>query len=189
MIILRTRKPASEDPEAFLRHVFHGEDNEQIRVFQGTPADVCDMVADARRWRRDFAYRHFIVAPGEMPAEGMFLDAVDLLAAEFGFPAEDAVVVGHKKPRHGLEGAPYHLHVLVREVDALNGRVLGSSWDFARHEKISRMLEARWGHAVVPGRWNKAALTALRASGALEAETLEAAAAKVRALLSGGSGS
>lgn len=175
MIILRTRKPASEDPEAFLRHVFHGEDNEQIRVFQGTPADVCDMVADARRWRRDFAYRHFIVAPGEMPAEGMFLDAVDLLAAEFGFPAEDAVVVGHKKPRHGLEGAPYHLHVLVREVDALNGRVLGSSWDFARHEKISRMLEARWGHAVVPGRWNKAALTALRASGALEAETLEAA--------------
>ena len=95
-----------------------------------------------------------------------------LLAKEFGFSAEGAVVVGHKKQRHGLEGAPYHLHLLVREVDALTGRVLGTSWDYARQEKVSRTLEARWGHSLVSGRWNSAVVAALQAEGAPEADYL-----------------
>ena len=174
MIIVRSRKLASENPGAFLRHVFHGKDNERIQVFKGTEADVLDMVSDARAWRRDFAYRHFIVAPKEMPAEGMFADAVAELAREFGFDPTRAVAVGHQKPRHGLDGAPYHMHLLVPEVHPATGRVLDSSWDYARHEKVCRRLEARWGHAIVPGRWNKAVMTALRAEGAAEADILEA---------------
>ena len=150
MIIVRSRKLASENPRAFLRHVFHGEGNERIRVFQGTEADVLDMVNDARAWRRDFAYRHFILAPKEMPAEGLFADAMAELAREFGFDPARAVAVGHQKPRHGLDGAPYHMHLLVPEFDTATGRVLDSSWDYARHEKVCRRLEARWGHAIVP---------------------------------------
>lgn len=170
---MRSRKPSGEDPQEFLDHVFRGTDNEAVQVFRGTEADVRDMVADARRWRKDFAYRHFIVAPREMPGRGMFADAVEELAREFGFPAEGAVVVGHRKPRHGLDGAPVHIHVLVREVDPLTGKVLDSSWDYARHEKVCRKLEARWGHALVPGRFNKEVMAALKAEGCSEADILD----------------
>ncbi len=93
------------------------------------------------------------------------LESVTDLALEFGFREEDAVVVGHMKRRVGDRASEYHLHVLVPEVNPVNGKVLGNRWDYARQEKVARLLEARWGHAVVQGAFNRMVVERLRARG------------------------
>lgn len=174
MVIKGFRITAAQGAKGLCQHVFRGTDNERIILLRGTERDVFDMVRDARRWRRKFGFRHFIVAPREVPTRDQFDEAVEALSAEFGFPPDAAVVVGHVKPRQDGESSPFHLHVFAPEVDPATGRVLSSRWSYARHEKVARMLEARWQHSVVPGRFNGPVLRALESEGREEADYLRA---------------
>lgn len=148
-----------------INHLLQGDENEGIRILQGNPADVHDMVADARRHARLFAFRHFVIAPAIETSTADMLATLDALAREFDFDATAAFVVEHRKGR-SLPGAfSGHLHALVGEVDAVTGRVLGSGHSYPRQEKVARLEEARLGHPFVQGRHHKAVLAALQSEG------------------------
>ncbi len=165
MIIQSARLLASKGAQATADHVFRGEANEKIVVIQGSEQALFDMVDDAREWRRTYAIRHFKIAPRENPTRKQLLESVTDLALEFGFREEDTVIIGHVKRRHEDGASPFHLHVLVPEVNPVDGKVLGNSWDYARQEKVARVLEARWGHTVTQGAFNKMVVARLRAEG------------------------
>lgn len=165
MIIQSSRFLASKDVTETGDHVFRGRANERIAVLQGNEQDLHDWMEDARRWRRRFGFRHFKVSPREDCTREQFTEAVEALAAEFGFDPKACVMVGHVKPRQGEAASEFHLHVLVPEVDATTGRVLSSRHSYPRQEKVARVLETRWGHAVVQGQHNVAVLATLRAEG------------------------
>lgn len=165
MVIQRGRIQAAEGADETAAHVFRGKLNKAIVVLRGSEQDLHDWVGDARRWRRRFALRHFKLCPHEDVTLEQYAEAVAELGRELGFDPEDTVQVLHRKPRLAPEATDDHVHLYVREVDPANGRVLASRWDFARQEKVSRLLESRWGHAVVQGQHNYAVLATLRAEG------------------------
>ena len=165
MIIQSSRVPASKDVTETGDHVFRGKANERIVVLQGAEQDLHDWVGDARRWRRKFGFRHFKISPREDCTREQFMEAVEALSAEFGFDPLACVVVGHVKPRQGGAASEFHLHVLVPEVNPVNGRVLSSRHSYPRQEKVARVLESRWGHAIVQGQHNHAVVATLRAEG------------------------
>lgn len=151
-----------------INHLLRGDENEDIRILQGHPTDVHDMVADARRHVRLFAFRHFVIAPAVETSTADMLATLDALASEFDFDAAAVFVVEHRKGR-ALPGAfSGHLHAIVGEVDAVTGRVLGSGHSYPRQEKVARLEEARLGHPFVQGRHHKAVLAALRVEGYAE---------------------
>ena len=145
--------------------MFRGKLNKAIVVLHGSEQDLHDWVDDARRWRRRFALRHFKLCPREDVTPEQYAEAVAELGRELGFDPADTVQVLHRKPRLDPGATDDHVHLYVREVDPANGRVLSSRHDFARQEKVSRLLESRWGHAVVQGQHNYAVLATLRAEG------------------------
>lgn len=148
-----------------MAHLLHGEENDAVRVLRGTPADVADMFADAHRHARVYAVRHFIVAPARAATPAQMLGVLAELGREFGFDPAATFAVEHRKARAVPERFPVHLHVLVPEVDAESGRVLGSAHSYARQERVAREAEHVLGEPFVRGAHHKAVLAALRAAG------------------------
>lgn len=179
---VRTRGGAKRK---LLDHLMHGEDNEEVSLVCGTLHDIDDAFADARRLGREYSLRHWIVAPSRAVADDELLSTVALLAQEFNAGSRRPVVFRHWKGQaHGSvpsNTADRHLHVLMPEVDPVTNSVLSNSNNFARHEKLSRILEAAWGHPFTAGAHNTAVIKALRAEGneplaaALEATFADAA--------------
>ena len=165
MIIQRGRIQAAEGADETAAHVFRGKLNRAIVVLRGCEQDLHDWVGDARRWRRRFALRHFKLCPHENVSLEQYAEAVAELGREMGFDPADTVQVLHRKSRLDPAATGDHVHLYVREVDPANGRVLSSQHDFARQEKVSRLLESRWGHTVIQGQHNYAVLATLRAEG------------------------
>ena len=165
MIIQSARLLASKGAKSTADHVFRGAANERIVVLQGSEQALYDAVEDARAWRRKYGIRHFKIAPRETPTRSQLLESVTDLALEFGFREEDAVVIGHVKRRFNDAASEFHLHVLVPEVNPVTGEVLSSRWSYPRQEKVARVLEARWGHAVTQGAFNRMVIDRLRADG------------------------
>ena len=170
---VRTRGGAKRK---LLDHLMHSEGNEEVSLVCGTLHDIDDAFADARRLGREYSLRHWIVAPSRAVADDELLSTVALLAQEFNAGSSRPVVFRHWKGQvHGSapsNTADRHLHVLMPEVDPVTNSVLSNSNNFARHEKLSRILEAAWGHPFTAGAHNTAVIKALRAEGN---ETLAAA--------------
>jgi hypothetical protein len=165
MLIKATRVRASAGAKALSRHLTNAEDNEAVEIVQGTFADLDDAVADARRFGRIYAVRHFIVAPQVHMDRRQFHDVVAMLAAEFAFDPGSALIVQHTKARAVAGVANEHWHVVVAETDPATGKVLSSHFDHARHEKIARQAEILFGHPIIPGAHDLAVLAALHAEG------------------------
>lgn len=165
MIIEASRRLASQGVGEVADHVLRGPANESISVLQGSEQALHDWVRDARTWRRRFAFRHFKISPSEDLTPEQEGEMLDELATEFAFDRDDALVVRHQKPRHNDAASEFHIHVLAPEVNPVNGRVLSSKWNYARHEKVARVLAARWGHRTVQGEFNKEVIAALRREG------------------------
>ena len=165
MIIQRGRIEASKGADETAAHVFRGKLNKAIVVLRGTGQDLHDWVGDARRWRRKYAIRHFKLCPYADVTPEQYAEAVAELGQELGFDPADTVQVLHRKPRLDAGATGDHVHLYVREVNPVNGRVLSSRHDMPRQEKVSRLLESRWGHAVVQGQHNYAVLATLQAEG------------------------
>lgn len=152
-----------------LRHVMDGEDNDLVELVQGNVADLEDARADALRFGREYSVRHWILSPELDITPQQLAYLLALLAVEFGFEPERAVVWKHRKPRavendcdhFAVENACDHFHVLVPEVDAITGSVLSSSHNFKRHEKLARQVEVVWGHRLTRGAHNRAVASAL----------------------------
>lgn len=143
-----------------LRHVMDGEDNDLVELVQGNVADLEDARADALRFGREYSVRHWILSPELDITLQQLTYLLALLAVEFGFEPERAVVWRHRKPR-AVENDCDHFHVLVPEVDAITGSVLSSSHNFKRHEKLARQVEVVWGHRLTRGAHNRAVASAL----------------------------
>lgn len=179
MIIKGIRVPARQGVQRLVRHLYEGDENEAIRLVQGTPADVADMHADARERGRTYSVRHWIVSPREATNERQFRLMVDMLGREFHFEPERAVIVEHAKSRATPEAFGTHWHVLLGEVDPVSGRVLSSSHNFARHELLARWFEVREGHEIIPGPNTAAVVSEMRRRGLIhEAEAVQEACAK-----------
>jgi hypothetical protein len=181
MIIQSSRLRTTLDLKKLVRHVFHGPANEDILTLMGTPDDLAAMRDDAAAAGKKFAIRHFKIAPEMATTIQQAAEVMKNLAGEFGFAAERAVVIQHKKQKAGRQGYDTHWHVLAPEWDPVRRRVLDSHWMRPRQEKIARQAEIAFGHAVVVGRWNAAvARTLAREGKAAEAAEIEKLAARPR---------
>ncbi|MFL1462599.1 relaxase/mobilization nuclease domain-containing protein [Roseococcus sp. DSY-14] len=172
MIIAATRIRSSSGAGPVLDHVLRGDGNDRVAIVQGTEADVADMVATARHAGATYAVRHYTLSPAKELNDADATDILHALGTEFGFDPAAALLVRHDKGRAATRltrrtGAPLppeaeradvHWHALVGEVDPVTLRVLDSRHWRARHEKVSRTAELRYGHPVVQGRWNRAVL-------------------------------
>ena len=163
MIIKSSRLPTAAGAGGTADHVLRGDKNEDIVLIRGSEKDLHDFVGYARAARKPYAIRHFKISSEEDISPEQEAEAVALLATEFRFDPERVVLVRHKKPRSKKTASEYHLHLLVPEWNPVTRRVLGTSWDRARHEKCSRMLEHSWGHGHVSGRFNSRVLKEMRA--------------------------
>lgn len=153
---IRARGPAFKRA---LNHVMFGDDNDEVELVCGNLADLDDARADALRLGREYAIREFIVAPECEISVEQRVEIVAMLGEEFEFNPKHVVCWRHKKERAtGEEATDQHFHFWVREVDAVTGRVMSCSNDYARHEKISRIAESRWKHRAVPGAHNSSVL-------------------------------
>lgn len=168
MLIKATRLRASAGSGALARHLMDGEDNEAVETVQGTITDLEDAVADARRFGRTYAVRHFIIAPQVEMQRDQFRKVVAMLGEEFGFNPSSCLIVQHAKARAVAGVAGQHWHVVLPETDPATGRVLSSRHDHARHEKIARQVELLLGHPIIAGAHDLAVLAALRAEGKIE---------------------
>ncbi len=168
MIIKSTRVRTSSGAGPWVRHVFEGRDNEHVAELFGSRQDVLDAFEDAQGAGCQFGLRHWVLSPGEQCSRADAETAVRALASEFQFDPRRAVVVEHVKRRAGGVGYERHWHVGVPEWDPVTRRVLPSSWDRARHEKLARVLEVAWGHKPTLGRHTGSVLRALEQEGRLD---------------------
>lgn len=173
MIVKATRIATSSGAGKVGRHVFDGKDNDAIEILDGAPSDLDDMVIDARHATARFAIRHVVISPAEAITREQSKAIAEAWMREFRAADHPYVLVEHQKPRVGGRGSDLHWHLLVAEVNPSTGRVLSSSFSFARNEKIARLAELHLGHALTPGRHNRAVIAALKREGrAAEAAAL-----------------
>jgi hypothetical protein len=172
MIIKRKRiKARGQALKRALDHIIDGEDNDAVALIRGNVADLLDARADAIRFGREYAVRHWSLSPEKLITDNQVAELVDRLSSEFGFEPERAVLWRHTKGR-ASGGCDEHYHLCAPEVDPVTGGVMSSSHDFARHEKISRTVELAWGHATVPCPHMDAVVAALDREAPLSAATL-----------------
>lgn len=176
MIIKATRISTASGHGAIANHVLRGKDNERITHLRGGEADLKAAFDDAEAWKRKKAIRHFAVNPAQKMTRKQANECLQLLAQEFGFDPQRAVVIEHQKPRANEGGHNIHWHILAPEVDPITGATMGDSHMYARQEKIARICEVRFGHEITQGRHNRAVVHALEQEGQREiAEALKAA--------------
>jgi len=144
-----------------LRHVMDGKDNDLVQHLQGNIADLEDARKDALRFGREYSVRHWILSPESEITPAQLAYLIALLAVEFRFDPKLAVVWKHHKDR-AVGACDQHFHVLVREVDAVDGSVMTSSHNFRVHEKLARQVEVAWGHKLTRGAHNRAVASTLK---------------------------
>ena len=175
MIIKSTRHATSDSQTRILNHLVRGDENDRVQVLRGTEADINDLFLDAARFKTTFAIRQFIIAPAEAMTRDQAMGVVAALGEEFRFDPQRVFIVEHQKQRAIDDAFAVHWHLIVPEVEAVTGKVLSSSNDYARQEKIARVVEHECGHRIVLGAHTKSVADALRREGRIElAERLEA---------------
>jgi len=169
MIIKAIRFRSRSNVARLINHLQNGDDNEAISFLSGTSADLVDMHVDATRKGWKYSIRHWIISPHEATTRTQMREVVAMIANEFGFGAERAIIVEHKKHRATADACDTHWHVLVGEVDPVSGRVLKCSYDRIIHELLARFSEYKFGHRFVQGKHTKSVIAGLRQRGAVDA--------------------
>jgi hypothetical protein len=143
-------------------------ENEQVEVLPARGvAALCfqlqlrEMVARAAHGRTELPILHLHVNPPREWSEAKFARHLDVYEAEHGLVGQPRLGVFHRKNGRGHR---HYVWSLVRR----DGSVISMSNDYARREKISRMLEFEFGEPHVAGRHNRAVAAALRREGRLD---------------------
>ncbi|WP_296097358.1 hypothetical protein [uncultured Agrobacterium sp.] len=165
MIIKGLRIRSKSGINRLIRHLRNGDDNETIAFLRGTASDIQDMHSDALFKGAAYSVRHWIVAPHAMMDRPQMRRVLDMIAKEFEFDADRAVVVEHRKRRSTQDATELHWHVLVGEVDPVTGCVLKSSFDRVVHELVARASEYAFGHPFVAGKHTHTVIKGLRKRG------------------------
>ncbi|QKW99420.1 MULTISPECIES: hypothetical protein [unclassified Agrobacterium] len=175
MIIKAVRFRTTSSLNKLISHLQNGDDNDAVEFLRGTATDIADMHRDALTKRSKYSIRHWIIAPREATSRIQMREVLTMIAEEFGFNPERAVIIEHRKPRATAEAHSAHWHVLVGEIDPASGKVLKCSFDRIIHELIARWSEYKFGHRFISGAHTKAVVAGLRERGAIEvAESIDA---------------
>lgn len=158
IIIKSTRIKTKSGPGKIVRHLLDKpEDNEDIQIIQGDRERMREAFDKARTKTKppQYALRHFILSSTEDMTLEQVKETVKKLADEFGFNEEDANIIMHQKKRDGEDISDKHYHITVPEV-LENGRVMTNQKNYAKHEKICRELEHKFGFSHIVGKHNRA---------------------------------
>lgn len=155
MIIKQTQIKAGTARQA-TRYAVERKSNEKVDVLAGDAdalADYADFASKANR--NKYSLRHFIISPDQALKPGQLKEIFSALKKEWGFGDRPYLLTKHLKP--GETDRDAHYHLMIAE-NATNGKVLDSKNKYYRNEKISRLLEAKFGHEIIQGKHNKAVL-------------------------------
>ncbi|WP_249202450.1 hypothetical protein [Gluconobacter kondonii] len=169
MIVQETRIKTSSGQQAVSRHVLSGAKNEAIRLISGSDYLLKDWMKEAKREGIRYGLRHIAFNPSEPMTDQQLSDFAGDICRELGADPERTTFVIHQKD------GKTHGHLLLPEWQ--DSHVLSSKFSWVRLEKLARLTEVELGHALVPGRHDKAIVKALRESGKHDAAT------KVEALI------
>jgi len=169
MIIKAIRFRTRSSVSRLINHLKNGIDNDAVAFLSGTAADITDMHSDALAKRSTYSIRHWIISPHEATSRTQMREVLGMIAGEFGFDPERAVIIEHQKPRTTSDAHFTHWHVLVGEIDPASGKVLRCSFDRIIHELVARWSEFKFGHRFVQGVHTKSVIAGLRKRGASEA--------------------
>lgn len=157
MIVKESRIRTKSGAGALSRHVLHGAKNEAIRVLAGSDWLMRDHIREARRERLTYGLRHIAFNPDKAMSDNQLSDFACRLCEELHADPEHLTLVIHQK-----DGST-HGHLILPEWQG--NHVLESRFTWMRLEKVARLEETRLGHALVPGRHDKAIAKALRREG------------------------
>ncbi|GBR69065.1 hypothetical protein [Gluconobacter kanchanaburiensis] len=169
MIVQETRIKSSSGHQAVSRHVLSGAKNEAIRLVSGGDYLLKDWMKEARREGIRYGLRHIAFNPSEPMTDQQLSAFAKDICRELGADPERTIFVIHQKC------GKTHGHLLLPEWQ--DSHVLSSKFSWVRLEKLARLTEIKLGHALVPGRHDKAIVKALKEAGEYEA------ASKVKALI------
>jgi len=151
-------------------HVLNASNNESIEIICGDPHLVEDLDALAEANGQRFGFRHFIISPDQQMSAEEWDRAIELHKEEFGWGEHNHFIVEHWKHRSNGD-LTAHRHILVENMGP-QGRQLHLSNDYARNEKLARLMEVEFGHSLTKGAHNRAVMEALEDEG--HTETLDA---------------
>ncbi|MFT9027244.1 hypothetical protein [Acetobacter indonesiensis] len=148
------------------RHVLHGAKNEVIRVLAGSDWLMRDHMREAKREGLTYGLRHIAFNPAKAMSDTQLAEFAGRLCQELKADPSHMTLIIHQKD--GLT----HGHLILPEWQG--DHVLSSRFSWMRLEKVARLEELRLGHALVPGRHDKAIAKALHKQGCHhEAERVE----------------
>lgn len=155
MIIKSTRVQTKSGVSNLSNHLLNKpEENEKIILMEGFETDFEAFHKEAVLDDSKFSFRHFSINPGCDWTYDQQLKTVDKIKQEYQAENHPHLLVKHSKR---LSDGSYneHLHLVLPE--RFNGRTLGSSWNYARNERLARECEFEFGHQIVVGKHNKSA--------------------------------
>ncbi|WP_244895053.1 hypothetical protein [Acetobacter indonesiensis] len=167
MIVKESRIKTRSGARALSHHVLHGAKNEAIRVLAGSDWLMRDHMQEAKREGLTYGLRHIAFNPAQAMSDAQLAEFAGRLCQELKADSSHMTLIIHQKD--GLT----HGHLILPEWQG--DHVLSSRFGWMRLEKVARLEEIRLGHALVPGRHDKAIAKALHKQGYHhEAEQVEA---------------
>ncbi|WP_255029726.1 hypothetical protein [Acetobacter persici] len=139
------------------RHVLHGAKNEAIRVLAGSDWLMRDHMQEAKREGLTYGLRHIAFNPAQAMSDAQLAEFAGRLCQELKADPSHMTLIIHQK-----DGTT-HGHLVLPEWQ--EDHVLSSRFSWMRLEKVARLEELRLGHALVPGRHDKAIANALHKQG------------------------
>lgn len=157
MIVKESRIKTRSGAGALSRHVLHGAKNEAIRVLAGSDWLMRDHMREAKREGLTYGLRHIAFNPAQAMSDAQLAEFAGRLCQELKADPSHMTLIIHQKD--GLT----HGHLILPEWQG--DHVLSSRFSWMRLEKVARLEEIRLGHALVPGRHDRAIAKALRREG------------------------
>ncbi|WP_244183832.1 MULTISPECIES: hypothetical protein [Acetobacter] len=157
MIVKESRIKTRSGAGALSRHVLHGAKNEAIRVLAGSGWLMRDHMQEAKREGLTYGLRHIAFNPAQAMSDAQLAEFAGRLCLELKADPNHMTLIIHQK-----EGTT-HGHLILPEWQG--DHVLSSRFSWMRLEKVARLEELRLGHALVPGRHDKAIAKALHKQG------------------------
>lgn len=154
--------------EALARHLTCTNENEVLEVLparcvvaDNMSKQLRELEARSSHGRTTKPIHHLHVDPATEWSEAQYARHLELYEQEFCLTNQPRLAVFHRK--HG-RGHRHYVYTLVRR----DGSTIRMSNDYARREKVSRVLEHEFGEPLVGGRHNRAVAAALQREGRLD---------------------
>ncbi|MDP2582091.1 hypothetical protein Q8W37_19285 [Shimia thalassica] len=164
-MIIKSSRVQARHGEQIARYLEDQGENELVSWALGDAEDIALMSLIAQYSNKLFGVRHFVIAPGKDLSIFELQTTVRDVYEEYDVTSlsqNQACLVMHQKPRSRAGVCDVHFHLAVAELDPGSGRVMCSRFTKMRDEKIARILELKFGHPPILGRFNRAVYNAIQ---------------------------